>query len=307
MSAPSAALGLPEVPTPPLVRRRRRIQWRPERGPVSRALFVIVLLGATVLFLYPFVWIISASLKPRAQVFDNRLVPKTFAPGNYVSVWHAAPVLHWLVNSLYIGVLAAGLVTVSSAMVAFGFAYFRFPGRNFLFGCVLASMMLPAAVTLVPVYLVWDHLRLAQSQVPLWAGNLFGSAIYIFLQRQFFLGIPRQLFEASRMDGDSYWTMFLRIAVPLAKPAMIVTFVFEFQASWTNLLQPLIYLHSDSQYTLSLGLYTLLNLYGPSGGGNGDWQYIIAGLVIATLPMIVVFFVGQRYFVEGIATQGGKG
>jgi multiple sugar transport system permease protein len=223
------------------------------------------------------------------------------------NIWNAAPVLRWLINSLYIGFLAAGLVTISSAIVAFGFAYFRFPGRNFLFGCVLATMMLPTAVTLVPVYLVWDHLHLAQSQVPLWAGNLFGSAIYIFLLRQFFLGIPRELFEASRMDGDSFFTMFWRIAAPLAKPAMIVTFVFEFQASWTNLLQPLIYLHNNDQYTLSLGLYSLLNLYGPSGGGNGNWQYIIAGMVLATLPMIIVFFIGQRYFVEGIATQGAKG
>jgi multiple sugar transport system permease protein len=307
MSAGTASLGVPEIASPPAVPRRGRVHWRRERGPVARAIFVVVLVGASVLFLYPFVWMISASLKPRAQVFDNRLIPQTFAPHNYVAIWNAAPVLHWLFNSIYIGVLAAGLVTFSSAIVAFGFAYFRFPGRNFLFGCVLATMMLPSAVTLVPVYLIWDHLHLADSQVPLWAGNLFGSAIYIFLQRQFFLGIPRELFEAARMDGDSFWTMFWRIAVPLAKPALIVTAVFEFQASWTNLLQPLIYLHSDSQYTLSVGLYNLLNLYGPSAGGNGDWQYIIAGMVISTVPMIVVFFIGQRYFVEGIATQGAKG
>lgn len=307
MSTLTAAGGPPALVTPPLVPRRLPVRWRTGRSRAARGLFVLALLVATVLFLYPFVWMISASLKPRAQVFDNRLIPRTFEPSNYVSIWHAAPVLHWLFNSLYIGVLAAATVTISSAFVAFGFAYFRFPGRNFLFGCVLATMMLPSAVTLVPVYLIWDHIHLANTQVPLWAGNLFGSAIYIFLQRQFFLGIPRELFEASRMDGDSFLTMFWRIALPLAKPALIVTAVFEFQASWTNLLQPLIYLHNDGQYTLSLGLYNLLNLYGPSGGGNGDWQYIIAGMVLATLPMIVVFFVGQRYFVEGIATQGAKG
>jgi multiple sugar transport system permease protein len=307
MTLVSTAPGVPEVPTPPVVPRRFKINWRPERNPVERVIFVVVLLGASLLFVYPFIWILSASFKPRAEVFDNRLIPLNWAPQNYLNVWHAAPVLRWLGNSLYIGALAAGLVTISSALVAFGFAYFRFPLRNFLFGLVLATMMLPSAVTLVPVYLIWNHVHLADTQVPLWAGNLFGSAFYIFLQRQFFLGIPRELFEASRMDGDSFWTMFWRIAAPLAKPAMIVTFVFEFQASWTNLLQPLIYLHSDNQYTLSLGLYTLLNLYGPSGGGNGDWQYIVAGMVIATVPMIIVFFIGQRYFIQGIATQGGKG
>jgi multiple sugar transport system permease protein len=205
--------------------------------------------------------------------------------------------------------LAAVTVTFSSALVAFAFAYFRFPGRNFLFACVLGTMMLPGAVTLIPVYLIWNHVHLADSQFPLWMGNLFGSAFYIFLQRQFFLGVPRELFEASRIDGDNYWTMFWRIAVPLAKPALIVTGIFEFQASWTNLLQPLIYLHNQSQFTLSLGLFNLLNEYGPQGGSaqSDQWQLIIAGMVISTIPMIIVFFLGQRYFVEGIATQGGKG
>jgi multiple sugar transport system permease protein len=311
VSTAASSAGVPEVVTPPAV-ARRRLRWRPERGPLARVIYIVLLLGATVLFLYPFVWMVSASLKPRAQVFDNRLIPQTFAPQNYADIWHAAPVFEWLLNSIYLGLVAAATVTLSSALVAFGFAYFRFPGRNFLFGCVLATMMLPSAVTLVPVYLIWDHVHLAGKsgvlgQIPLWGSNLFGSAIYIFLQRQFFLGIPRELFEAARMDGDSFFTMFWRIAVPIARPAMIVTAVFEFQASWTNLLQPLIYLQHDSQYTLSLGLYSLLNLYGPTGGGNGDWQYVIAGMVVATLPMIVVFFLGQRYFVEGIATQGAKG
>ena len=139
-------------------------------------------------------------------------------------------------------------MTISSALVAFGFAYFRFPLRNFLFGCVLATMMLPGVVTLVPTYLLWNKLHftgpgtflfLSKNQYPLWAPNLFGSAFYIFLLRQFFLGIPRELFEASRMDGDNYFTMFWRIAMPLAKPALIVTFIFEFKASWTELQKSL--------------------------------------------------------------------
>ena len=150
-------------------------------------------------------------------------------------------------------------------------------------------------------------LFLSKNQYPLWAPNLFGSAFYIFLQRQFFLGIPRELFEAARMDGDNYWTMFWRIAVPLAKPALIVTAVFEFKANWTELQKALIYLRADSDFTVPRGLKNLLDLYGPSNGGHGDYQVIIAGTVLATLPMIIVFFLGQRYFVEGIATQGRKG
>jgi multiple sugar transport system permease protein len=204
-------------------------------------------------------------------------------------------------------VLAAGTVTISSALVAFAFAYFRFPLRNLLFGCVLGTMMLPGAVTMIPVYLIWNKIHLTGTQYPLWMMNLFGSAFYIFLLRQFFLGIPRELFEAARMDGDNYFSMFRRIALPLAKPALIVTFVFEFKASWTDLLKPLIYLNHDSQYTLPRGLYNLLGTLGPSNGGHGDYQIVIAGTVLATIPMIIIFFLGQRYFMEGIATQGRKG
>jgi multiple sugar transport system permease protein len=127
--------------------------------------------------------------------------------------------------------------------------------------------------------------------------------------RQFFLGIPRSLFEAARIDGDNYWTMFWRQAVPLSWPALIVVFIFEFKASWMNLLDPLIYLRSDSQFTIPRGLYALLGVYGPSAGGHGDYQVIIAAMVVATLPLIILFFAGQKYFIEqgGIATQGRKG
>ena len=297
--------GTPAAPIPPVVPERRR--WRPTGNPLKVLFFLVLLLGLSVLFVYPFLWTISASLKPREFVFDNKLIPTHWHPSNYIDVWHAAPVLRWFINSMYIGALAALTVTLSSALVAFAFAYFRFPLRNFFFGCVLATMMLPYAVTMIPTYLIWNHLHLAASQYPLWAQNLFGSSFYIFLQRQFFLGIPRELFEAARMDGDNYWTMFWRIAVPLAKPALIVTAIFEFVASWRDLLKPLIYLRSDAGFTIPRGLYALLGQYSPSAGGHGDYQIIIAAMVLATLPMIVIFFLGQRYFVEGIATQGRKG
>jgi multiple sugar transport system permease protein len=125
--------------------------------------------------------------------------------------------------------------------------------------------------------------------------------------RQFFLGIPRELFEASRMDGDNYFSMFRRIALPLARPAMVVVFIFEFKAAWTDLQKALIYLRADSTFTLPRGLKNLLDVYGPSNGGQGDYQVILAGTILTTLPMIIIFFLGQRFFVEGIATQGRKG
>src|SRR5215212_600442 len=213
--------------------------------------------------------------------------------------------LTWLMNSLVIGVMAALAVTLSSAFVAFGFAYFRFPGRNLLFGLVLATMMLPTAVTMIPNYLVWNWLGLTNTQVPLWAHNLFGSAFYIFLLRQFFLGLPRELFEAARVDGASYLQLFGKIALPLTKPALIVTFVFAFRANWTDLMRPLSYLRDNSLFTLPRGLKVILDQFGQ--GGEGHWEVVLAASVIATVPMLIIFFLGQRYFVEGIATTGRKG
>jgi multiple sugar transport system permease protein len=309
----SVSVGRAGSPTPdippvePIVPGPAWFRWQRGVSLAKQLPFLILLAGFSVLFIYPFLWLISSSLKPRADVFNNKLIPAHWHPYNYIQIWHAAPFLHWYGNSIYISVLAALLVTFTSALTAFAFAYFRFPLRNFLFGCVLATMMLPGVVTMIPVYLIWHHLGMSTSQVPLWAPNLFGSAFYIFLQRQFFLGIPREYFEAARMDGDNYFTMFWRIAVPLAKPALIVTFLFEFKAKWTDLMTPLIYLHGYHQYTVPVGLYTLLGVYSPAAGGNGDYQLIMAAFVLSTIPLLLIFAFGQRYFVRGITLQGRKG
>ncbi|WP_131103476.1 carbohydrate ABC transporter permease [Ornithinimicrobium sufpigmenti] len=270
-----------------------------------RGVVVLLLLAFSVLFMYPFVWLVSASLKPREQVFDNRLVPENPTLANYVSVWQEAPMLLWIGNTVLVTVLAAVAVTISSAMVAWGFAYYRFRGRNLLFGLVLASMMLPGAVTMIPVFLIWNSLGQIDTLTPLWAGNLFGSAFYIFLLRQFFLGLPREIFEAARVDGAGHWTMFWRLAIPLCRPALVVTLIFEFQAAWTDLMRPLIYLRDSTNYTIPRGLKALLDRYG--FGGEWHWEIIVTASVITTVPMIILFFLAQRHFVSGIATTGSKG
>jgi multiple sugar transport system permease protein len=302
-------------------------------GRVRTFLFILLLTGISILAIYPFVWLLSASFKPQGDVFDNRLIPREWqwnytgdptpvAGDERLFALPDLPVLTWVWNSVWISLLAAVLVALSSALVAFAFAYFRFPGRGLLFALILATMMLPGAVTMIPVYLIWNELTLitgetgrlaflpnigVNTQYPLWAPNLFGSAFYIFLLRQFFLGIPRDLFEAARIDGDSYWTMFRRIAMPLAKPALIVVFIFELQAQWFDLLKPLIYLRDSALYTLPLGLKTILDQQGLGGGGEGRWEIIMAGTVVTVVPMLILFAIFQRYFVEGIATQGRKG
>lgn len=285
-----------DVPAPPRHTVRRRL---------SRAVVVVLLLGFSVLFSYPFIWLVSASLKPRSDVFDNRLIPRVATLENYVSVWQEAPLALWLGNTLLVTVLAAVTVTISSSMVAWAFAYYRFPGRNVLFGLVLSSMMLPGAVTMIPVFLIWDGLGQVDTLTPLWAGNLFGSAFYIFLLRQFFLGLPRELFEAARIDGAGHWQLFTRIALPLCRPALAVTLLFEFQAAWTDLMRPLIYLRDSSKFTIPRGLKALLDQFG--FGGEWHWEIVVTASVITTIPMIILFFLGQKHFVSGITAGGTKG
>jgi multiple sugar transport system permease protein len=286
--------------TPP---GRQALYWT---GQVLRWL---LLTGIAIAFLYPLAWLLSASVKPRGEVFDNQLIPTTFTPQNYVEVWNQLPLLAWIGNSIFIALAAATLVTLSSSMVAFGFAYFRFPGRKFLFGLLLASMMLPGAVTLVPNYLIWKYLGFLGTNVPLWGATLFGSAFYIFLMRQFYLSLPRELFEAARVDGCSSFGLFRRIAFPLALPSAIIVFLFEFQASWNAFQAPLIYLNfgSPEQYTVPLGISYAMQMFSPTAGGHGDYQYVMVASLLVTLPMLVLFAFGQRYFIEGTASAGLKG
>ncbi|HZR94149.1 MAG TPA: carbohydrate ABC transporter permease [Gaiellaceae bacterium] len=313
-------------PMPQVVRRRWRPQ--PKLSWATRALFVALLVVLSILFLYPFIWLISATFKPRGETFDNALIPHHWAwnftgpdiPSPHPQyLFNVAPVGHWLFNSFWISFLGAGLTMFVSAMIAFAFAYFRFPLRNFLFAVLLATMMLPGEVTMIPVYLLWNHIgrfTLAHpwlphigtgTQYPLWVPNMFGSAFYIFLQRQFFLGIPRDYFEAARMDGDGYFSMFRRIALPLAKPALIVTFIFEVQAKWFDLMTPLIYLRDAATFTVPLGMKNLLDRFNAAGGGEGDYQVIMAGTLLLVIPMVILFAAFQKYFIRGIATQGRKG
>jgi multiple sugar transport system permease protein len=279
------------------------------RWSVGQILLTLLLIGFAALFLYPLVWLLAASLKPPGQVFDNSLIPHTWRFANYVDVWKELPLLHWVFNSVSIALIAAATVAVSSSIVAFGFAYFRFPGRNILFGLVLGTMMLPASVTMIPTYLIWKQTGFLGTWVPLFGANLFGSAFYIFLQRQFYLGLPRELFEAARIDGSSYWQMFWRIAMPLSIPSFIIVFLFEFQASWNNFQGALIYLNGGSveNFTAPLGVAYAMTKYSPTAGGHADYQYVMVASLLVTLPMLLLFSFGQRYFIEGVATQGRKG
>ena len=302
-TTPERVTQVPVAPDPDVVERAPERQ--PRRRRVWQALYLLALFGATLAFVYPLAWLVSAALKPKEQVFDNRLVPEDVKWSNLVEVFSYGPVAQWLVNSVTVGVMAALAVTISSALVAFGFAYFRFRGRGALFGLVLATMMLPGAVTMIPTYLIWNQIGMVDTQVPLWAQNLFGSAFYIFLLRQFFLGVPRELFEAARVDGCGYLGIFRRIALPLARPALVIVFVFELQASWSDLMKPLIYLQTPEYFTMPRGLKQIVDTVALSG--EYHWEIAMAATLIATLPMVLVFAFTQRYVLDGIATSARQG
>lgn len=282
-----------------------RNRQQPRRGIARRVIVIGALVLLSIVFVYPFAWLVSASFKPRGEVFDNRLIPETFTWQNYIDVWQEAPLGMWMLNTLIVTALAAATVTISSAMVAWAFAYYRFPGRGPLFGLVLATMMLPGAVTMIPTFLIWNGLGMVGTLVPLWAQNLFGSAFYIFLMRQFMLALPRDLFDAARVDGAGHWRVFWSIALPLAKPALAVTAVFEVQAVWTDLMRALIYLRDSSTFTIPRGLKSLVDAFG--FGGEWHWEIIVTASVISTLPLILVFFLFQRQILEGATMSGLKG
>ena len=287
--------------------REPRNRFRNSDLPLYAALTMLA-----IIFCLPFFWLTMTSLKPPAEVFSDSWIPSEWHTKNYTDVFKAGPVERWLLNSAIVAVLGVVTVVLSSALTAYGFARLRFRGRTQLFALVMATYMIPSAVTMVPTFLVWDRLNLINARLdvgpidtslflPLWAGNLFGSAFYIFMLRQFLLQIPQDLVDAARIDGASYLRIFWSIMLPLIKPAMAAVAVFEFQAKWNDFMTPLIYLNRPQDYTMSLGLGTFKSEF------ETQWSLIMASSVMFTIPMIVLFFIAQRFFIEGVATTGLKG
>ena len=210
----------------------------------------------------------------------------------------------YLFNSTKIAVLTTVGVTLSSALGAFAFARMRFRGSDVLFAILLATMMVPGQVTIIPTFVIIRGLGWIDNHAALIVPAFFGGAFNVFLLRQFYLTIPQDLIDSAKMDGAGWLRIFLAIIIPLGMPALATVAIFNFLWSWNDLFGPLIYLNSQTKMTLTLGL-TLLR--GRSGSGGGHWGVIMAGSLIGVLPMLVLYFVGQKYFVQGLARTGLKG
>ncbi len=271
---------------------------------IGNALLQILLTIGVVIALTPFFWMVSTSLKTMAEV---AMVPPTiFSPrpafSNYVDVWTTLPALNrFFLNSVIVTTGVVGGRMISCSLVAFGFARLRFPGRGILFLLVLSTLILPEQVTLIPQYIMFRDVGWIDTFFPLIVPAFFGQAFYIFLLRQFFLGIPRELDEAARIDGASYLGIFSTIIIPLSKPALAAVAALSFVAAWNDFLQPLNYLTSTSMQTLAVGMSYLIVDTGT------QTNQLMAVSTMALVPIIVVFFAAQKYFIQGIALTGIKG
>jgi ABC-type glycerol-3-phosphate transport system permease component len=287
--------------TPAVLRRARGTSTA--RSVAARLLIYLVLLAGAVWFVLPLMWMATSSLKTKADIFQYPpvLFPWPFHLENYADLFAVWPFWAYLRNTLTITVPSVFGQVLSSSLAAYGFARMRWPGRNVVFVVVLATMMLPFQVTMIPLYIIFRQLGWIGTFAPLIVPNFFGSAFDIFLLRQFFLGIPAELTDAARIDGCGHPRIYWRIILPLAKPALATVALFEFLYNWNDFLGPLIYLQDNSQYTLSLALQNFQSLHQPQP------QLLMTAATIMVVPIIVVFFLAQRTFIQGITLTGLKG
>lgn len=264
------------------------------------------------LWLLPFYWMVRSSLMEMKQIFQY---PPVFFPNpikwsNYAEAMTRLPFLTFFKNTAFIVIVNIAGIMISCSLSAYGLSRVQWRGREVVFYILMTSIMLPYFATLIPNFIMWTGFGLTNTFVPLtlpsWFGvgtvSIFGGGMFnIFLLRQFFRTIPRELDEAAFVDGAGHFTIFTRVILPLSKPSLICVGLFTFLNTWNDFINPLIYLSTEKKYTIQLGLRTFIGVY------SSQWQLLMAAAVVAILPVLVVFLLGQRYFVEGIATTGLKG
>jgi ABC-type glycerol-3-phosphate transport system permease component len=280
---------------------RRRISITGEH--LWRWLTVALLIFFAVIMITPFLWLVSSSLKTQLQIFQYPPVwiPDPIRWDNYVRALTARPFHLYFQNTMIIASLNVIAVVLTSSFCAYGFARLNFPGRDFWFAVVIATLLLPGVITIVPNFVIFTRLGWVDTILPLTVPLFFGGGAFnIFLLRQFFRTIPEELADAARIDGCSEFGIYWRIYMPLAKPALITVAIFTFLAAWNDLLGPVIYLRSPGNWTLAQGLASFVGVFG------GNWELQMAAATAMTLPIIILFFFAQRYFIRGIVLTGLK-
>jgi multiple sugar transport system permease protein len=286
------------IKTMPVIRHLCSGEWW------AQALIWLVLVVGAILMAAPLLWMVSSSLKLEHRVFEfpPRLIPNPIRLANYVDAMTYKPFHIYLKNTAVIVLLREVAVVLASSFCAYGFARVRFYGRDFWFSAVLATMMVPYVVMMVPSFVIFSRLKWIDTFLPLTVPFFFGGGAFnIFLLRQFLRTIPEELADAARIDGCSEFAIYARIMMPLAKPALTTVVIFTFINGWNDFIGPLLYLNSPERFPVSIGLATFRSVM------YTRWDLVMAASTAMTLPVLVVFFVAQRYFVRGIVLTGLKG
>jgi multiple sugar transport system permease protein len=289
------------VSKPRVMERPNRNRRSVARQILGTGLLYLLLTAVGVVMLTPLLWMISTSLKPRGMefTFPPQWIPNPVVWANYYEAVTLLPFHLFFLNTVIITFFSTVGSLISGSMVAFGFARIPFPGRKFLFVLLISTLMLPYVVTLIPSFLLFKQLRWLDTYLPLIVPSFFGgSPFFIFLIRQFYSTIPMDLDEAAEMDGAGYFRIWWSILLPLSRPALATVVIFSFIWNWNDFLGPLIYINSTEKFTLALGLSGFRSLH------SARWNLLMAGSTIMLLPVLIVFFVAQRYFIRGIVTSG---
>lgn len=295
----------PQATQPVQKVQQQRIMTRRKRGAAFRRglVLTVVILGACII-LAPVLWMVSTAFKalPETQVFPPIWIPATLHWENFPNALTFMPFGTFTLNSCIVtGCCMVGDVLVNS-FVAYGFARVRAPGKNVIFVLVLCTLMIPFPVLMIPQYILFKQLGWIDTLLPLIVPSFFGNAFFIFLLRQFYMSIPHELTDAARIDGCSHLGIYWRIMFPLSAPALAAVAIFSFTTNWNDYLAPLIYLDSQENYTLPLGLASFIGRYGAQ-----PWNLLMAASLVTVLPCVLLFFFAQKYFIQGVVVSGVKG
>lgn len=275
---------------------------------VRKFIYNMIILAIGLIMIYPLVWMLMSSFKETDTIFQTAesLIPEKFTIKNYVNGlkgFARIPFIQFFKNSLFISTAATIGTVISSALVAYGFARFEFKGKKLLFGAMLVSMMLPAQVLMIPQYLWYKQLRWVGTYLPLIVPYFFAiQGFFVYLMTNFIEGIPKELDEAAKIDGCSYPQIFLRLILPLIKPALVTGGIFSFMWRWDDFLSALLYINKSAMYPVSLALKLFSD-----PGSSSDYGAMFAMASLSILPLVLIFIFFQRYLVEGISTSGLKG
>ena len=297
------AVSQERLATPPTRQPARATGVNTPRLAVTLIKYLLLIFVAG-FFLLPWVWMISTSLKNPEElaVYPIIWIPDPIRWDNYLEAFRRAEFPRFLLNTMLVTIPSVIGSLLSNALVAYGFARIRWPGRDWVFSMVLATLILPGFVTFIPLYLIFKELNWINSYLPLVVPTFLANPFFVFLLRQFFMALPEELSDAARVDGASEFRIFSQIILPLARPALATVALFQFIGSWNDYFGPLIYLNDKALYTISLGIANMRASYGFS-----NFAWIMAATCMSVLPIIILFFFAQRTFIEGIALTGLKG